>query len=96
MRGLVNQAFTPRMIEMMRSRIQTLVDRMDITRTDNRRVAFAQGIHYWWGLSLARMEAQIAIGTLLNRMPDIELASDSLKWNPSTVLRGLKSLQVAF
>ena len=47
MRGLVNQPFTPRMIEMIRSRIQTLVDRMDITRTDNRRVAFAQGIHYW-------------------------------------------------
>jgi len=71
-------------------------NRLDIKRTDNRRVAFAQSIHCCLDASLAGMEGQTAIGTLLNRIPDIELASDSLKWNPSTVLRGLKSLPVAF
>ncbi len=71
-------------------------NRLDIKRTGNRHVAFAQSIHSCLGASLAGMEGQIAIAILLNRMPDIELASDSLKWNPSTVLRGLKSLPVAF
>lgn len=70
--------------------------RLDITRADNRHVAFAQGIHYCLGASLARLEGQIAINTLLNRMPDISLASEDLERNPSTVLRGLKALPVSF
>jgi len=69
---------------------------LDITRSDNRHVAFAQGIHYCLGASLARLEGQIAIGTLVNRMPELELASDNLERNPSTVLRGLKALPVSF
>ena len=71
-------------------------DQLDITRSDNRHVAFAQGIHYCLGASLARLEGQIAIGTLLKRIPEIKLTSDDLEWNPSTVLRGLKALPVAF
>ena len=71
-------------------------DQLDIARTDNRHVAFAQGIHYCLGASLARLEGQIAINTLLNRMPDIKLESEDLERNPSTVLRGLKSLPVVF
>ncbi|MCI0849160.1 MAG: cytochrome P450, partial [Chloroflexi bacterium] len=71
-------------------------DQLDITRSDNRHVAFAQGIHYCLGASLARLEGQIAIGTLLKRIPEIKLTSEELEWNPSTVLRGLKALPVAF
>lgn len=71
-------------------------DQLDITRSDNRHVAFAQGIHYCLGASLARLEGQIAIGTLFKRIPEIMLTSDDLEWNPSTVLRGLKALPVAF
>ena len=71
-------------------------NRLDITRADNRHLSFAQGIHYCLGAALARMEGQIAIGTLLNRMPDIKLETEELERNPSLVLWGLKALPVSF
>ena len=50
------------------------------------------------GAPLARLEGQVAIGTLLNRLPDLRLAVDSksLRWRRGLVLRGLKALPVAF
>jgi cytochrome P450 len=73
-------------------------DRLDITRTDNKHLAFGKGIHYCLGAPLARMEGQIAIDTLLRRMPDLRLkgSPDSLTWRPGLVLRGLKGLPVEF
>ena len=71
-------------------------DRLDITRADNRHVAFAQGIHYCLGAALARMEGQIAINTLLKRMPEIKLDKEELERNPSMILWGLKELPVSF
>jgi cytochrome P450 len=47
-------------------------DRLDIRRTPNRHLAFATGIHACAGMSLARMEAQVAIGRLLQRFTSIE------------------------
>jgi cytochrome P450 len=44
-------------------------DALDITRTANRHLALGKGIHHCLGALLARMEGQIAIGTLLMRMP---------------------------
>ena len=71
-------------------------NQLDITRPDNRHVAFAHGIHYCLGAYLARLEGQIAINTLIKRMPDINLETEDLERNPSTVLRGLKALPVSF
>jgi len=71
-------------------------NRLDIARTDNRHLAFAQGIHYCLGAALARMEGQIAIQTLLNRMPDIKLASGAIERYPTTHIWGLKALPVSF
>ena len=59
-------------------------------------MAFAHGIHYCLGASLARLEGQISINTLFRRMPDIKLETDDLERNPSALLRGLKALPVAF
>jgi cytochrome P450 len=47
-------------------------DRLDIRRQPNRHLAFATGIHACAGMSLARMEAQVAIGRLLQRFASIE------------------------
>ena len=73
-------------------------DRLDITREPNKHLSFGQGIHFCLGAPLARMEAQIAISTLLKRMPDLRLnvSPDSLRWRPSMILRGLDRLPVAF
>ncbi|MEO8606265.1 MAG: cytochrome P450 [Chloroflexota bacterium] len=70
----------------------------DITRDPNRHLAFGQGMHYCVGAPLARIEGQIAINTLLCRMPDIQMAvmPGALRWNKGLTLRGLKSLPVTF
>jgi cytochrome P450 PksS len=72
--------------------------RLDITREPNKHLSFGQGIHFCLGAPLARMEAQIAVNTLLSRMPDLRLKSspDSLRWRPSMILRGLDALPVLF
>jgi cytochrome P450 len=73
-------------------------DMLDIARDPNRHLAFGQGIHFCLGASLARLEGQIAIGTLLARARDLRLAVDAsaLRWRSGLVLRGLKSLPVKF
>ena len=49
-------------------------DRLDIRRAPNRHLAFGTGIHACAGMSLARMEAQVAIGRLVQRFTRIEPA----------------------
>lgn len=73
-------------------------DTLDIARADNKHLAFGKGIHHCLGAPLARMEGQIALGTLLRRMPDLRLkgSPESLTWRPGMVLRGLKGLPVEF
>lgn len=71
-------------------------DRLDITRTDNRHIAFGWGIHFCLGAPLARVEGQIAINTLVQRLPTLALATETPEFRQSLTLRGLKSLPVAF
>ncbi|MEU3824975.1 cytochrome P450 [Streptomyces sp. SID486] len=72
-------------------------DRLDITRRDNGHLAFGHGIHYCLGAPLARLEGQIAIGTVLRRLPDLALAVPpaELEWRPGG-LRGPARLPVTF
>jgi cytochrome P450 len=65
---------------------------------ENKHVAFGKGIHHCLGAPLARMEGQIAIGTLIERMPNLRLkgSPESLSWRPGMVLRGLKALPMEF
>jgi cytochrome P450 len=71
---------------------------LDITRPENKHIAFGHGIHYCLGAPLARMEGEIALGTLLRRMPNLRLsvASETLTWRPNMILRGLVELPVSF
>ncbi len=74
-------------------------DILDLARDPNRHLAFGRGgVHHCLGAPLARMEGQIAIGTLLRRMPELRLKEpyQSLAWRPGMVLRGLQSLPVEF
>jgi cytochrome P450 len=73
-------------------------DDLDLTREPNRHLAFGMGIHYCLGAPLARLEGQIAINTLLRRLPDLELGivPDRLRWRPGLVLHGLEKLPVVF
>ena len=69
---------------------------LDIGRKPNRHLAFGHGLHYCVGAVLARLEAQIAINTILSRLPGLRLESEDLEWNRNFTLRGLKSLPIAF
>jgi cytochrome P450 len=71
-------------------------DRLDITRGENRHLAFGKGIHYCLGAPLARLEGQIAIGTLFRRLPALHPAVplDQLQWRTSMAIRGLQSFPV--
>jgi cytochrome P450 len=71
-------------------------DRLDIGRQDNRHIAFGWGIHFCIGAPLARIEGQIAINTLLKRMPKLALATAEPEHRQSLTLRGLTSLPVSF
>lgn len=68
----------------------------DITRQLNRHVAFGSGIHYCLGAPLARLEAIIVIGSLLDRWPHIDFVGDpaDLEWLPGFFLRGVRHLPV--
>ena len=73
-------------------------DVLDITRKNNKHLAFGHGVHFCLGASLARLEGQIAISTLIQRMPNLRLRSapDQLRWRGTFVLRGLEALPVSF
>jgi cytochrome P450 len=71
-------------------------DRLDVGRDAGGHVAFGHGIHYCLGAPLARLEGEIAFGALLARFPGLSLAEDpsSLRWRPSSLIHGLKTLPV--
>ena len=78
-------------------------DRLDITRRENRHLAIAFGPHFCLGSALARMEGQIAIGAVLQRLPQIRLEPplsegrlEDFPWRQNPVFRGLASLPTTF
>jgi cytochrome P450 len=66
----------------------------DVTRVDNSHLGFGFGIHHCLGAPLARLEAQIALPTLLRRARRLERTTDTLSYKENIVLRGLEDLPV--
>ncbi|TMF49666.1 MAG: cytochrome P450, partial [Chloroflexi bacterium] len=71
-------------------------DKLDLSRQDNRHVAFAWASHFCFGAPLARIEGQTAFATMLQRMPNLRLESGPITWRENLGLRGLTSLPVTF
>jgi cytochrome P450 len=72
-------------------------DRLGITRPNIRPMSFGGGIHFCLGAQLARIEGEIAIGTLLRRLPELRLDdAEHPDWRQTFVLRGLNRLPASW
>lgn len=67
--------------------------RLDLARVDNPHISFGAGIHFCLGAPLARLELELSFGTLLRRVPRLELATEP-EWKAGYIIRGLKELLV--
>lgn len=71
-------------------------DRLDITRTDNRHLAFGWAAHFCFGAALARIEGQTAFELMLRRLGHWTLQPGPLVWRTNLGLRGLTKLPISF
>jgi cytochrome P450 len=70
-------------------------DNFDIRRSDARRhLAFGKGIHLCAGANLARLEADIALNALMDRLPSPKLAKQELQYYPNVTIRGPRALYI--
>jgi cytochrome P450 len=73
-------------------------DQIDFHRTENQHVAFGHGAHHCLGAPLARMELQMAVTSLVKRVPTLRLAvpAEDVEWKTDRLIRGVRSLPVAW
>ncbi|HEY8532977.1 MAG TPA: cytochrome P450 [Micromonospora sp.] len=73
-------------------------ERLDLTREVNPHVGFGHGVHHCLGAPLARMELQVALAALIDRLPGLRLAvpESELTWKSGLLVRGLRSLPVTW
>jgi len=73
-------------------------EQFDITVGHNRPIAFGYDSHFCLGAPLARLEAKIAITTLFNRMPELQIKGnrEEIKWQGNYLMRSLEELPLTF
>jgi cytochrome P450 len=70
-------------------------DRLDLARNDGYHLTFAYGIHHCLGAALARLEGQIALGSLVARFPNMRLLTTDVRYRDHLTMRGLTELRIA-
>ena len=73
-------------------------DALDFHRPTRHHVAFGFGIHQCLGQNLARAELEIALGTLLTRLPGLRLAApaEDIPFKPGDTIQGMLELPVTW
>jgi pimeloyl-[acyl-carrier protein] synthase len=71
-------------------------NQLELTRADNRHVAFSWAAHYCLGAPLVRMSANIAFTTILQRLSGLTLVTTEPKWRGMAAMRSIQSLHVRF
>lgn len=71
-------------------------DLLDIRRNQGSHLSFGYGPHVCIGAALTYLEAEIAIRSLMRRLPGLRLASNSDSWGGNTVYRSLNELPLHF
>ncbi|MFH8978196.1 cytochrome P450 [Streptomyces sp. NPDC017890] len=68
-------------------------DALDLTRSGGRPLSFGHGPHFCLGGPLAKLQAEVAVGTLVRRLPHLRLADGAvLDWRPNPLQRRLTAL----
>jgi len=70
-------------------------DRFDVGRSPNPHLGFGAGVHFCLGAPLARVELQVAVATLLRRLPGLALAGEPTL-RPTFTMRGYAEVPVRF
>lgn len=68
--------------------------RLDLSRQEGPPISFGFGIHHCIGATLARTEAEVALGALFDRFPRLRIELDEPRWKPTLIFRGLRELPV--
>jgi len=86
-RRLVARAFTPRSVELLRPRVEQIVDEL-----------LDSGIRFCLGAPLARLELRAAFEGLLRRLPDLRPAVDTseIEWKRGMLVRSPVALPVTW
>lgn len=70
-------------------------EEMRLDRASGSHIAFGHGPHFCLGASLARMELQTVLRTLVTRLPGLDLAGE-IEWRTTALVRGPASLPVTW
>jgi cytochrome P450 len=71
-------------------------DRLDIARNQGAHLSFGYGPHVCIGATLTYLEAEIAMRSVMRRLPQLQLAGDSQSWGGNAVYRSLNQLSLKF
>lgn len=71
-------------------------DQLDLSRSASRHLGFGGGPRFCLGAPLARMQSEIVIGTLVQRLPTLRLDAKTVQWKPNPMQRGRVSLPLCY